>query len=82
MAEGHRIELHELSIDAITPGGDAVGEASLQASIDGKTFTGRAASPDIVNASVRAYLNALNKASHARTLEAAALERASTVWGV
>ncbi len=82
IAEGHRIELHQLSIDAITPGGDAVGEASLQASIDGKTFTGRAASPDIVNASVRAYLNALNKAAHARTLEAAALERASTVWGV
>ncbi len=82
IADDFRIELHELSIQAITPGGDAVGEASLQAEIDGKSFTGRAAAPDVVNASVRAYLNALNKAAHARTLEAEALERASYVWGV
>ena len=82
IADDFRIELHELSIQAITPGGDAVGEASLQAIIDGKSFTGRAAAPDVVNASVRAYLSALNKAAHARTLEAEALERASYVWGV
>ncbi len=82
IADDFRIELHELSIQAITPGGDAVGEASLQAVIDGKSFTGHAAAPDVVFASVRAYLNALNKAAHARTLEAEALERASYVWGV
>jgi len=82
LADDFRIELHELSIQAITPGGDAVGEASLQAVIDGKSFTGRAAAPDVVNASVRAYLDALNKAAHARTLETEALERASYVWGV
>ena len=82
IASDHVIELHELTIQAISPGGDAVGEASLQATIDGKTFTGTAAAPDIVNAAVRAYLNALNKAAHARTLEAAALEQASYVWGV
>jgi 2-isopropylmalate synthase len=78
----HRVELEELAISAITPGGDAVGEASLQARIDGKTFTGRGAAPDIVNAAVRAYLQALNKASHARTLEAEALEKAAYLWGV
>jgi 2-isopropylmalate synthase len=77
-----RIELQELSIQAVTPGGDAVGEVSLQARIDGKTFRGRGASPDIVNAGVRAYLHALNKAAHARELEAQALERASYSWGV
>ncbi len=82
IADGFRIELHQLSIEAVTHGGDAVGEASLQAHIDGKSFTGSAASPDIVNASVRAYLHALNKAAHARGLEAEALERASYVWGV
>ena len=82
IAADFRIELNELSIQAITPGGDAVGEVSLQATIDGKSFTGGAASPDVVNASVRAYLSALNKAAHARTLEADALERASYVWGV
>ncbi len=82
IADDFRIELHELSIEAITPGGDAQGEASLQAHIDGKSFTGSAAAPDIVAASVGAYLHALNKAAHARTLEAEALERASYVWGV
>jgi 2-isopropylmalate synthase len=82
MAYEHTIELHELSIEAITPGGDAVGEASLRATIDGKTFTGTAAAPDIVNAAVRAYLVALNKAAHARSLEAVALQQASDVWGV
>ncbi len=59
-----------------------MGEASLQAMIDGKSFTGHAAAPDVVNASVRAYINALNKAAHARNLEAEALERASYAWGV
>jgi 2-isopropylmalate synthase len=82
IAADFRIELNELLIQAITPGGDAVGEVSLQLTVDGKSFTGSAASPDVVNASVRAYLNALNKAAHARTLEADALERASYVWGV
>jgi hypothetical protein len=59
-----------------------VGETTLRATIDGKTFTGTGAAPDIVNGAVRAYLNALNKAAHARTLEAQALEQASYVWGV
>ncbi|HET9985007.1 MAG TPA: 2-isopropylmalate synthase [Longimicrobiales bacterium] len=78
----HQIELQELAIEAITPGGDAVGEVTLQARIDAKTFTGAGAATDIVTAAARAYLQALNKASHARTLEAAELERASYLWGV
>ena len=43
---------------------------------------GRGASRDIVNASARGYIQALNKAAHARTLEAEALEHASYLWGV
>ncbi|MBX6365162.1 MAG: 2-isopropylmalate synthase [Gemmatimonadetes bacterium] len=78
----HDVELQELTIAAITPGGDAVGEVTLQARIDAKTFTGAGAATDIVTAAARAYLQALNKASHARTLEAAELERASYLWGV
>ncbi len=82
IASDHSIELQELNIEAITPGGDAVGETTLRATIDGKTFTGTGAAPDIVHGAVRAYINALNKAAHARTLEAQALEQASYVWGV
>ena len=69
-------------MQSITPGRDSVGEVIVHARIDGKSFTGRGASPDIVNGAVRAYIHALNKAAHATHLEAAALERASYLWGV
>lgn len=77
-----RIELEALEIRSATPGRDAMGEVTLQATIDGKTFTGRGVSTDVVDAAVRAYLHALSKAAHARTLEAEALEAASYLWGV
>ncbi|MEX1183736.1 MAG: 2-isopropylmalate synthase [Gemmatimonadota bacterium] len=78
----HRVELKELNVQAITAGRDAVGDVSVQVLIDGRSFTGRGAATDIVNAAVRAYLHALNKAAVARGLEAEALERASYLWGV
>jgi 2-isopropylmalate synthase len=80
-AISHRIELKELNIQAITPGSDAVGEVVLHVDVDGKSFRGSGASPDVVNAAVRAYLNALNKARHAQKLEQQAFE-STTLWGV
>jgi len=77
-----RTELEDLKIHAATPGLDAVGEVTLRARIDGKTFNGRGASTDVVDAAVRAYLVALNKAMYARELEAAALHAANDLWGV
>lgn len=77
-----RTELVELNLHSVTPGSDALGETTLVVKVDGQTFTGRGASPDIVNAAVRGYLHALNKAEQARTFEAVALERASYLWGV
>ena len=82
LAGDHCPELQELHIQAISPGDDAVGDVSLRALIDGRLFTGRGAAPDIVNASVRAYLQALNKAAFARRLEAEVLEKSSYLWGV
>ena len=67
---------------AVTPGRDAVGEVTLRALIDGKSFTGRGASPDVIDGAVRAYLHALNKAAAAKELEAKALEQSSYLWGV
>ncbi|HEX6925321.1 MAG TPA: 2-isopropylmalate synthase [Longimicrobiaceae bacterium] len=75
-------ELEELSILSATPGQDAVGEVTVRVKINGKTFTGRGGSPDIVDGAVRAYLHAINKAASARALEAQQLEKASYLWGV
>jgi 2-isopropylmalate synthase len=77
-----RTELVEMNLHSVTPGSDALGETTLVVKVNGKTFTGRGASPDIVNAAVRGYLHALNKAAQADVLEAAALERSSYLWGV
>ena len=79
---GIPIELEDLTIRSATPGRDAVGEVAIRARIEGKSFTGRGASTDVVDAAARAYLHALNKAAHARELEAKALEEASYLWGV
>lgn len=78
----YECELDELEIRAATPGSDAVGEVSLRARVGGKTFTGRGASTDVIDAAVRAYLHMLNKAAHARELEAKVLAEASYLWGV
>jgi 2-isopropylmalate synthase len=78
----YKIALEDLSLHSATPGRDAVGEVSLQVRVDGKTFTGRGASTDVVDGAVRALLSALDKAAHARSLDAKALEEASYLWGV
>jgi len=48
-------------IRAVGEGRDALGEVALRVVIGGKEFTGRAVNPDIVEASVLAYLSAINK---------------------
>ena len=53
--------LTEFSIKAVTEGIDAVGEVTIRIESDGQTFTGRGASTDIIVASAKAYMNALNK---------------------
>jgi 2-isopropylmalate synthase len=78
----HTVELEDFQIRAATPGRDAVGEVHVRASVDGRVFTGRGASTDVVDASVRAYLHAINKAEHATRLEAKALEQEAYLWGV
>ncbi|MEX2528208.1 MAG: 2-isopropylmalate synthase [Gemmatimonadota bacterium] len=76
------VVLEDFQIRANTPGRDAVGEVNLQARIADRTFTGRGASTDVVDASVRAYLHALNKAAQARVMESRALQAAGELWGV
>lgn len=52
----------DYTIHSITQGADAVGEVFVHVDFEGKKFTGRAASTDVVDASTRAYLHAVNKA--------------------
>jgi 2-isopropylmalate synthase len=79
---GWEVVLEDFTIRAATPGRDAVGEVTLRARVRGKTFTGRGASTDVVDAAVRAYLHALNKAAHAAQLEEDAAQTTAEVRGV
>jgi 2-isopropylmalate synthase len=78
---GRSVDVVNLSLRSVTPGRDSVGQVFLQARIDGKSFTGQGASTDIVEASARALVHALNKAQHAEKLEASSLSSVY-LWGV
>jgi len=77
----HPIEVLTLSLQSVTPGRDSVGHVFLQARIDAKTLTGHGASTDVVEASARALVHALNKANFADRLEDTSLNN-SYLWGV
>ncbi|HVM95164.1 MAG TPA: 2-isopropylmalate synthase [Candidatus Acidoferrales bacterium] len=54
-------KLERYAVKAITGGTDALGEVSCLVNLDGVTATGQGAHTDIIQASARAYINALNK---------------------
>ncbi len=54
-------ELLLFSVNAITTGTDAQGEVTVRLSRDGRVMDGQGADTDIIVASAKAYLNALNK---------------------
>ncbi len=58
-------------IDAVTPGEDAQGTVAVTIAVGERTFQGRGVATDIVEASVRAYLVALNRAAVAAKVPAA-----------
>ena len=58
---GHHYELDDFQIQAVTEGHEAMGQALVKLRSDGKLYSGSGISTDIITASVRAYLNALNK---------------------
>jgi 2-isopropylmalate synthase len=59
---GVAANLREFAVRGVTPGKDAQGEVTLELEVesDDRTFRGRAASTDIIEASAEAYLNAVN----------------------
>lgn len=54
-------ELDEFQIQAVTEGREAMGDAIVKLRYNGKLYAGRGLSTDIVGASIRAYLSAVNK---------------------
>ena len=54
-------ELTEFSVKSVTEGIDAIGEVLIRIESDGVTYTGRGADTDIIVASAKAYINALNR---------------------
>ena len=54
-------ELETYSIQAVTEGEDALGEVTVRLRHDGQTISGRGVSTDILEASIRAYINGMNK---------------------
>ncbi|HET6486794.1 MAG TPA: 2-isopropylmalate synthase, partial [Spirochaetia bacterium] len=58
---GLSTKLLEYVVQAVTPGRQAMGEVSVALEIDQRKFVGRGASTDILEASAKAYVNALNR---------------------
>ena len=58
---GLSIGLEKYKINAVTQGRDALGEVQVEMAYQDRKITGRGTSTDIIEASVKAYLNGLNK---------------------
>jgi 2-isopropylmalate synthase len=60
-AVGVEASLVSFQVAAVTPGTDAVGDVSVQVDVAGRLVNARGVSTDIVEASARAFLHAINK---------------------
>lgn len=58
---GHHYELDDFQIQSVTEGKEAMGSAIVKLRSDGKLYSGNGISTDIIGASIRAYINAVNK---------------------
>ena len=53
--------LLDYTLSSVTAGKEALGEVSVRIEWSGRTFSGRGASTDIIEASAKAYLRAVNR---------------------
>jgi 2-isopropylmalate synthase len=58
---GKKFRLINFGLSAVTSGKDAIGEATVRIRDNGTIFAGAASSTDIIEAAVKAYLNAINR---------------------
>lgn len=60
---GRHCELEAFHVDAVTPGEDAQGQVVVHLRCGTQVYNGRGVATDVIEASVRAYLMALNRAA-------------------
>ncbi len=60
-AVGFAVGLKDYQLKAITAGEDALGESTVWIEYNGAVYNGRGLSTDVIEASARAYINAINK---------------------
>jgi 2-isopropylmalate synthase len=65
-ATGVDARLVGFNVSAVTGGSDALGDVVVQLDVDGRLVTGRGVAADVVEASARAYLAAINRAAALR----------------
>ncbi|MCM8766290.1 MAG: 2-isopropylmalate synthase [Candidatus Omnitrophica bacterium] len=63
---GIKGELEDYAIKSVSKGREALGEVTIKLRYKGKLFTGRGATTDIIEASAKAYVNAINKIVYKR----------------
>ena len=63
---GFKGKLQDYVIQSVTSGKDALGEVTVKLAKNGQVEHGRGASTDIIEASSRAYLNAINRLLHSK----------------
>ncbi|MDD5506141.1 MAG: 2-isopropylmalate synthase [Candidatus Omnitrophica bacterium] len=56
-----KARLEDFRLEAVTSGKDALGQVSLKLKVSGSIVSGRGSSTDIVEAAVKAYIDAVNK---------------------
>jgi len=61
VATGYSPKLDRYSIRAVTSGKEALGEATVKIKDNGRIFIGRGVSTDIIEASAKAYVDAINR---------------------
>ncbi|HHW47967.1 MAG TPA: 2-isopropylmalate synthase [Clostridiaceae bacterium] len=60
-AVGFSLKLESYHLNSVTEGKDALGEVTVRVSKDGNVFSGRGVSTDIIEASIKAYINVINR---------------------
>ena len=58
---GQHYELDDFQIQSVTEGREAMGETVIRLRANGKLYSGRGISTDIISSAIRAYVNAVNK---------------------
>lgn len=68
-AAGIEVNLKDYYLRAVTSGKDALGEVTVKVSRNGDIFVGRGISTDVIEASAKGYVNAINKMLYETEME-------------